>query len=152
MGKIFFINISKKSTMEGKTAQEPIVMTAPKFITMGELNPGTRVTMHLLCESVNITRERKGYEGTINRSADCLVGDAHGCAILVAKDDQLNIIKAGAHITIRNAHANVVKENMRIEIDRWAKVEVCTGTKATSVNHGNNLSEIEYELVPVNKH
>ena len=140
--------------MEGKTAdiKEPIVLRAPKFITMKELTPGTRVTMHLLVESVNITRERKRYEGTVNRSADCLVGDAHGCAVLVAKDDQLNIIKEGAHITIRNGHANVVKEHMRIEIDRWAKVEVCKEKELPStVFRGNNLSEIEYELVPVNK-
>ena len=140
--------------MEGKTAdiKEPIVLKAPKFITMKELTPGTRVTMHLLVESVNITRERKRYEGTVNRSADCLVGDAHGCAILVAKDDQLNTIKEGAHITIRNAHANVVKEHMRIEIDRWAKVEPCTqGEKPNTIFRGNNLSEIEYELVPVSK-
>ena len=141
--------------MEGKTAEikEPIVMKAPKFINMGELNPGTRVTMHLFVESVNITRERKRYEGTVNRSADCLVGDKYGSAVLVAKDDQLNIIKEGAQITIRNAHANVVKEHMRIEVDRWAKVEVCQEKeKPTTVNKGNNLSEIEYELVPVNKH
>jgi hypothetical protein len=53
-----------------------------------------------------------------------LVGDEHGCAVLVAKDNQLDIIKEGVQITIRNAHANVVKEHMRIEVDRWAKVEV----------------------------
>ena len=142
--------------MEGKPAtdKEPIVLKAPKFITMKDLAPGTRVTMHLKVDSVNITRERKRYEGTVNRSADCIVGDEHGCAVLIAKDEQLNIIKEGAFITIRNAHANVVKEHMRIEIDRWAKVETTTENsgKPKSVNTGNNLSNIEYELVPVNKH
>ena len=74
--------------MEGKTVdKEPIVLKAPKFITMKDMNPGTRVTMHLLVDSVNITRERKRYEGTVNKSADCVVGDQHGCAVLVAKDD-----------------------------------------------------------------
>ena len=121
---------------------------------MKNLMPGTRVTMHLKVESVNITRERKRYEGTVNRSADCIVGDDHGCAVLIAKDEQLNIIKEGAFITIRNAHANVVKEHMRIEIDRWAKVEALAdhSGKPKSVNQSNNLSQIEYELVPVNKH
>ena len=139
--------------MEGKTAdKEPIVLKAPKFITMKDLSPGTRVTMHLKVDSVNITRERRRYEGTVNRSADCLVGDDHGCAVLIAKDEQLNIIKEGAFITIRNAHANVVKEHMRIEIDRWAKVEPISDNsgKPKNVNPSNNLSEIEYELVPVN--
>ena len=42
---------------------------------------------------------------------------------------------------------------MRIEIDRWAKVEKTAdgGPKVKNVNMVNNLSEIEYELVPVGK-
>jgi replication factor A1 len=118
---------------------------------MGELRPGSRITMHLKVESVNITRERMRYEGTVNKSAECLVGDEHGCAIMIAKDEQLNIVKAGAMITIRNAHANVVKEHMRVEIDRWSKVEVYNGEVCKTINTKNNLSEIEYELVPVDK-
>jgi ssDNA-binding replication factor A large subunit len=133
--------------------KEPIVLKKPTFITMKDLQPGTRVTMHLKVSNIKVTRERKRYEGTVNKNADCLVGDEYGCAILIAKDEQLNLIKEGGYITIRNAHANVVKEHMRIEIDRWAKVEVSANDvpKVKSINTTNNLSEIEYELVPVNK-
>ena len=116
---------------------------------MKDLSPGTRVTMYLKVQSINITRQRMRYEGNVNKTADCVVGDEHGCAVLIAKDEQLDIIKEGAHIIIRNAHANVVDEHMRIEIDKWAKVEVDKSKKAKSVNASNNLSEIEYELVPV---
>tara|TARA_B110000977_G_C10718654_1_gene354300 strand:+ start:336 stop:527 length:192 start_codon:yes stop_codon:yes gene_type:complete len=63
----------------------------------------------------------------------------------------LDIVKEGALITIRNAHANVVREHMRIEIDRWSKVESMTGGNIKSVNETNRLSDIEYELVPVGK-
>jgi len=120
---------------------------------MKELQPGTRVTMHLKVESVKITRERKRYEGTINQTAECIVGDEHGCAMMIAKDNQLDVVKEGGYITIRNAHANVVREHMRIEIDRWAKVEKSADTieKVKSVNLSNKLSDIEYELVPVGK-
>ena len=69
--------------------KEPIVLMKPNFINMGELQPGTRVTMYLKVDSVKITRERKRYEGSVNRSAECIVGDSHGCAVLIAKDDQL---------------------------------------------------------------
>ena len=134
------------------TKKEPIVLKKPTFITMKDLQPGTRVTMHVKVENVNVTRERKRYEGTVNKSAECLIGDDGGCAVLIAKDDQLNVVTPGACITIRNAHANVVKEHLRIEVDRWAKVEKCTGTQIKTVNQSNNLSDIEYELVPVNKH
>ena len=136
-----------------KKVQEPIVLKKPTFITMKDLQPGTRVTMHLKVETVRITRERRRYEGTVNRSADCIVGDEHGCAVLIAKDNQLDLVQEGSFITIRNAHANVVKEHMRIEIDRWAKVETSAKDvpRIKSINTGNNLSEIEYELVPVGK-
>lgn len=52
-------------------------------------------------------------------------------------------------ITIRNANANVVKEHLRIEVDRWAKVEASKASVAEKVNTAKNLSEIEYELVSV---
>ena len=63
----------------------------------------------------------------------------------------MDIVKEGALITIRNAHANVVREHMRIEIDRWSKVEAMTGGNIKNVNETNRLSDIEYELVPVGK-
>ena len=79
-----------------------------------------------------------------------MVGDQFGCVILWAKNEQLDIIKEGAVITVRNAHANVVGEHLRLEIDRWGKIEPST-EKIDKVNQGNNLSDVEYELVSVRK-
>lgn len=107
-----------------KEAQKPIVKTKPVFITMRDLNPGTRVNMHLRVASVKIIRERRRYDGgNMHRIAECIVGDEFGCVKLMAFDDQLDVVKTGHVITVRNAHANVVKEHLRLEIDRWAKVE-----------------------------
>ena len=109
--------------------------------------------MHLKVDSIKIVRERRRYEGTVNKTAECIVGDEFACAMMIAKDNQLDVVEEGALITIRNAHANVVREHMRIEIDRWAKVEKTTDGSAPikSVNLTNRLSDIEYELVPVGK-
>jgi len=82
--------------------------------------------------------------------AECIVGDEFGCAMLVANERQLEVIKEGAIITVRNAHAKVVKEHMRIEIDKWAKVE-SSKERIGKVNTNKNLSDIEYELVTVKK-
>jgi hypothetical protein len=60
------------------------------------------------------------------------------------------VIKEGAIITIRNAHARVVNEHMQIEIDKWAKVE-SSKEKIRNVKTSRNLSDIEYELVTVHK-
>ena len=138
--------------MTDQPKQEPIVLRPAKFINTADCNPGTRVTMHLKVHSVKVTRERRRYEGTVNRSAECIVGDDNSCLVLIAKDGQLDIVKEGATITIRNAHANVVKEHLRLEIDRWAKVETADASvKIASVNTKNNLSEVAYELVPVDR-
>ena len=138
--------------MTDQPKQEPIVLRPAKFVTTADCNPGTRVTMNLKVHSVKVTRERRRYEGTVNRSAECIVGDENACLVLIAKDGQLDIVKEGATITIRNAHANVVKEHLRLEVDRWAKVETAeAGTKINSVNTSNNLSEVAYELVPVDR-
>lgn len=59
------------------------------------------------------------------------------------------MVKEGAVITIRNAHANVVKEHLRIEVDRWAKVEASKEKVAANVNTAKNHSDVEYELVSI---
>ena len=129
-----------------QTTQKP-PLRKPVFITMSQLEPGTRVNMHLKVASVKIIRERKRYDGgAMNRVAECVVGDQYGCVKMMAYDDQLNTVKEGAAICIRNAHANVVKEHCRLEIDRWAKVEAST-QKIDSVHLSNNMSDIAYELV-----
>ena len=51
---------------------------------------------------------------------------------------------------MRNAHANVVNEHLRLEVDRWGKIEL-SAEKIEKVNTSNNLSDVEYELVAVRK-
>ena len=117
---------------------------------MSQLEPGSRVNMHLRVQSVRVIRERRRYDGgNLNRVAECIVGDQYGCVKMMAFDEQLNIVKEGAVICIRNAHANVVKEHLRLEVDRWAKVEA-SNENIQSVNLQNNASDIEYELVSKN--
>ena len=103
--------------------------------------------MHLRVQSVRIIRERRRYDGgSLNRVAECVVGDQYGCVKMMAFDEQLNVVKEGAVICIRNAHANVVKEYLRLEVDRWAKVEA-SSEQIPTVNLQNNASPIAYELV-----
>lgn len=135
--------------MESNSTPGKPALTKPTFITMAQLEPGTRVTMHLRVDSVKIIRQRQRYGGDqTNQVAECIVGDEYACVKLMAFDEQLKVIKEGALITIRNAHANVVKEHLRIEIDRWAKVE-SSKVNVPKVNTSRNLSDVEYELVSI---
>ena len=99
---------------------------------------------------VDIVMDKKRYDGSSIRQADCLVGDQHGCVKFVAKDKQLDIVKEGTVIIVRNCHANVVREHLRLEVDKWGKVEP-PSEKIDSVDTGKNLSDVEYELVSVRK-
>lgn len=59
-----------------KETTKPIAKTKPVFITMDDLQPGSRVNMHLRVASVKVIRERKRYDGgNMNRVAECIVGD-----------------------------------------------------------------------------
>ena len=51
---------------------------------------------------------------------------------------------------MRNAHANVVGEHLRLEVDKWGKIED-SSVNVDKVNTANNLSDVEYELVSVRK-
>lgn len=100
--------------------------------------------------SIKVVKERRRYDGSLIRQAECLVGDQYGCVVLWAKNEQLDVIKEGGVITVRNAHANVVNEHLRLEVDKWGKIEPST-EKIEKVNQSNNLSDVEYELVSVRK-
>ena len=41
----------------------------------------------------------------------------------------------------------MVKEHVRLEVDRWAKVEASKEPVTATVNVSKNFSDIEYELV-----
>jgi ssDNA-binding replication factor A large subunit len=113
--------------------------------------------MHLKVESNEIVVERKRFDGSIFKVAECLVGDSHGSARFRATNgtfsytEQIDFFKVGSVVTIRNAHAKVVEAKMRLEVDKWGKIEE-SQTPVPTVNLKNNLSEVEYELVTVKKH
>ncbi len=107
--------------------------------------------MTLKVHKVEITRERKRFDGSVILQASCVVGDASGCAVLNARNEQLDFVKEGQVITIRNAYSRVHEdEKMRLEVDKWGKVE-SSSENITEVNLDNNQSEVEFELVPVKK-
>ncbi|XVF31665.1 hypothetical protein REPUB_Repub17cG0011100 [Reevesia pubescens] len=47
------------------------------------------------------------------RVAECLVGDETGMIIFTAKNDQVDLMKEGTTITLRNAKIDMFKRSMR---------------------------------------
>jgi hypothetical protein len=72
---------------------------------------------------------------------------------MLAINDQIEKVKVGDIITVRNGLAKVLKETGRIKliVDKWGKVETAQGVSIGNINHANNISAVEYELVPANR-
>ncbi|KAK4769813.1 hypothetical protein SAY87_030345 [Trapa incisa] len=84
----------------------------------------------------------------VSRISECLIGDETGSIIFTARNEQVDIMKAGATVILRNAKIDMFKGTMRLAVDKWGRVEV-TEPASFEVKEDNNLSLVEYELVNV---
>ncbi|KAK8504016.1 hypothetical protein V6N13_092757 [Hibiscus sabdariffa] len=82
------------------------------------------------------------------RIAKFLVGDETGTILFTARNDQVDLMKPGAIVVLRNAKIDMFKGSMRLAVDKWGRVEVTDPTDF-AVKEDNNLSLVEYELVNV---
>jgi replication factor A1 len=82
------------------------------------------------------------------RIAECLVGDETGVIVFTARNDQVDLMKAGSAVILRNAKIDMFRGSMRLAVDKWGRVEV-TEDADFKVKEENNLSLVEYELVNV---
>ena len=103
-----------------------------------DFEPGFRVFAHLKIGEIKILNERKTFDGQTTRVAEVLVGDESGSIIFFAKEESLNKIKEGEVYTFFNAHAAVVKEHMRLEVDKWAQLQKASGVKIAKINIDDN--------------
>ena len=123
---------------------------------------------NLQVESVSVVSEKKLFNGETVTVAECLIGDETACGVLIIKNgtysylpcfalEQIDVVKAGATISIMNANAIIRDKYLRIDADKWARVivhdQVChqvwsywLGVQAIeSINKEQNISTIEYE-------
>ena len=66
---------------------------------------------------------------------------------MVTPVDQINVVKEGANVIIRNAKIEMFKNHMRLGVDRWGLVEPNAEPFDETVNTTQNLTDTEYELV-----
>jgi len=82
------------------------------------------------------------------RIAECLVGDETGTILFTARNDQVDIMKEGTTIILRNAKIDMFRGSMRLAVNKWGRIEA-TEPADFVVKEDNNLSLVEYELVDV---
>ncbi|XP_020576400.1 uncharacterized protein At4g28440-like [Phalaenopsis equestris] len=124
----------------------------PVFVKVDQLKPGTKghtLAVKVL-ESKTVLQKGKAASAHLRQSkiAECIVGDETGTIIFTARNDQVDMMKAGATVILRNAKIDMFKGSMRLAVDKWGRVEV-TEPASFTVKEDNNLSLVEYELVNV---
>ncbi|KAJ6314266.1 hypothetical protein OIU78_017851 [Salix suchowensis] len=124
----------------------------PVFTKVDLLKPGTgghNLTVKVLNSIAVLPKGRSvSYHLRQSRIAECLIGDDTGCITFTARNDQVDLMKPGATVIIRNAKIDMFKGSMRLAADKWGRVEV-TEPAEFAVKEDNNLSLVEYELVNI---
>ncbi|XP_047317825.1 uncharacterized protein At4g28440-like [Impatiens glandulifera] len=123
-----------------------------EFVKVEELLPqaeGFSIIVKVVSSKVVVTKGRgDGNFGRQSRMAECLVGDETGVIIFTARNDQVDLMKEGATVILRNAKVDIFKASMRLAVDRSGRVEVADSADFT-VKEDSNLSLIEFERVDV---
>ncbi|XP_058201109.1 uncharacterized protein At4g28440-like [Rhododendron vialii] len=131
----------------------------PVFVKVDHLKPGTNGhTLTVKVVSANAVSQQKKSRnnsqllgkggGGQARIAECLVGDETGTILFTARNEQVDLMKPGTTVILRNAKIDMFKGSMRLAVDKWGRVEVTEPEKFV-VKEDNNLSLVEYELVSV---
>ncbi|KAF5729111.1 Nucleic acid-binding [Tripterygium wilfordii] len=124
----------------------------PVFVKVDQLTPGTN-GHNLIVKVLNSnTVLQKGRAASQHlrqtRISECLIGDETGTILFTARNDQVDVMKPGTTLILRNAKIDMFKSSMRLAVDKWGRVEV-TQPAEFVVKEDNNLSLVEYELVNV---
>ncbi|CAL5411280.1 unnamed protein product [Camellia sinensis] len=133
-------------------------MRKPVFVKVDQLKPGTNGhTLIVKVLSSNTVLQKKGRNPHLTRGgaataqtriAECLIGDETGTILFTARNEQVDLMKDGATVILRNAKIDMFKGSMRLAVDKWGRIEV-TEPAQFVVKEDNNLSLVEYELVSV---
>ncbi|XP_008782440.1 uncharacterized protein At4g28440-like [Phoenix dactylifera] len=122
----------------------------PVFTKVDQLRPGTTghtLTVKVVDSKMVLQKGRPdGPQVRRMRIAECLVGDETGMIVFTARNEQVDLMKPGTTVILRNAKIDMFKGSMRLAVDKWGRVEVADPADFT-VKEDNNLSLVEYELV-----
>ncbi|KAL3519807.1 hypothetical protein ACH5RR_017956 [Cinchona calisaya] len=134
----------------------------PVFVKVDQLKPGTAghtLTVKVLESNTVLNKKPRNpssFRGPSfqqrpqqpSRIAECLVGDETGTILFTARNDQVELVKPGNTVILRNAKIDMFKGSMRLAVDKWGRIEVSEPANF-EVKEDNNLSLVEYELVNV---
>ncbi|EPS71301.1 hypothetical protein M569_03460, partial [Genlisea aurea] len=131
----------------------------PVFVKVESLKPGTdghNLVVKVVKSDIVLEKGSASSAHLRNRRiAECLVGDETAAILFTARNHQVDMMKPGSTVVLRNAKIDMFKGCMRLAVDKWGRIEVKERAAAAAaaatfvVKEDNNLSLIEYELVDI---
>ena len=118
----------------------------PVDVKIGELTPNSKA-VNVIAKAVSkgeVRSTTSGRDYTAHRVVDVLVGDETGCVYLNLWDDNIDKVKEGDILKIKNGYVNLFRGNMRLNIGRYGSFEIVAEPKIEA-NTENNLSSKQYE-------
>jgi len=119
----------------------------PVNVKIGELNPNSKA-VNVTAKVVSKGEVRSitgGRDYTAHEVVDALVGDETACIYLTLWDDNIEKVKEGDTLSIKNGYINLLRGSMRLNIGRYGSFEIVKEPQIKEVNIGNNLSSKQYE-------
>jgi replication factor A1 len=121
--------------------------TAAANVKVEKLDPESRqvnVTVKVVTKGeARETVSRR--DGSTHKVVDALVGDETGVVYLTLWDDNIEKVKEGDTIIVKNGYVTLFRGSMRLNIGRYGSLE--TGAPPIeTVNADNNLSNKEYPM------
>jgi len=119
----------------------------PVNVKVGELTPNSKavnVTAKVVSKG-EVRSTTSGHDYSPHRVVDALVGDETGCIYLNLWDDNIDKVKEGETLNIKNGYVSLFRGSMRLNIGRYGSFETVTESPIKEVNTQNNLSSKQYE-------
>ncbi|MEM4643963.1 MAG: hypothetical protein QW748_01130 [Candidatus Methanomethylicaceae archaeon] len=110
-----------------------------------ELNPASRgVDVLVKVLEINPSREVSTKDGASHSVAEALVGDDTGCVLLSLWDDDIERVKVGQTVSIKNGYVTLFRGSIRLNVGRYGTLELAT-EEIPHVNMENNISNRSYD-------
>merc|ERR1719240_299847 len=116
----------------------------PNFSKVNEIKAG-RHCFNVYCKVVELTTSNiTKFNGETIRICDGVVGDESGCANFRLVGENVDKVKKDMIISLRNGRSEVVDEHIRLEVDKFGKVQEESDVKIDRVKTEENISSYAY--------